>query len=106
MLAVPPQASTESVFAGIRWSDPLTALGQIKALTDINIPIRLGRLMNDIDEPEDVEALCKRLKEDDAVIESTTKQDDILLKSSPLCGETQTGKSLLTRQVLKELKLI
>lgn len=105
MLVVPPQAPTDRVFAGIRWSDPLTALGQMKALTDNNIPIRLGRLMNDIDDTEDVEGLCNRLGGDGAV-DSAYNTDDVLLQSSPSSGKAQTGQCRYTRQVLKELELI
>jgi Uncharacterized protein conserved in bacteria (DUF2064) len=107
MLSVPWQAPADKVFQGIRWSNPLTALGQIKALTDVNVAIRLGRLMYDIDEPEDVKALCQRL----AATTPTTKQDsheddDVLLKSSPSSGVTITGNCRHTRQILQELNLL
>ena len=118
MLCVPPQAPTEAVFAGIRWSDPLTALGQIKALTDCNIPVRLGRMMNDIDEPEDVQALCQRLSSrmeaskgevTGAFVEQIEIEDedgDVLLQSSTFCGVAQTGDCRHTIRVLKELNLL
>lgn len=117
MLAVPPQAPTETVFAGIRWSNPLTALGQLKVLTDHTVPVKLGRMMNDIDEPEDVKALCKRLSLDTTSSAAAkqveqeevqpTAEDDVLLRSSPSAGGApQTGQCRHTRQVLKDLKLL
>ena len=60
MLCVPPSAPL-SIFQGVQWSHPLTAVSQLKALTDVNIPIILGRLMYDVDEPMDVHLLAKRL---------------------------------------------
>jgi glycosyltransferase A (GT-A) superfamily protein (DUF2064 family) len=63
MLSVPAHAPAETVFRGVKWSHPLTAVSQIKALTDIEgINVRLGRLMHDIDETSDVKALCERLR--------------------------------------------
>jgi glycosyltransferase A (GT-A) superfamily protein (DUF2064 family) len=105
MLSVPLQAPADKIFQGIRWSNPLTALAQIKALTDANLAIRLGRLMYDIDEPEDVAALCQRLA---AKHETTTnhKEDDVLLKSSSSSILTITGDCRHTRQILQELNLL
>ena len=48
----------------------MTAISQIKALTDQSIHVSLGQLMHDIDEPEDVEELCKRLFDKAPRIES------------------------------------
>jgi glycosyltransferase A (GT-A) superfamily protein (DUF2064 family) len=65
MLSVPAHAPAEAVFRGVQWSHPLTAVSQIKALTDmegVSVSVRLGRLMHDIDEPSDVKALCERLR--------------------------------------------
>lgn len=57
-----PSSAPASVFDGVRWSDPLTAISQMKALSDCDITnIRIGRLMYDIDEPEDVYGLAGRL---------------------------------------------
>ncbi|EJK52597.1 hypothetical protein THAOC_28109 [Thalassiosira oceanica] len=60
LLALPSCAPT-SVFSGIRWSCALTAVSQLKALSDSGIDVSIGRLMYDIDEPEDVSSLAKRL---------------------------------------------
>ena len=124
MLCVPPQAPADAVFKGIRWSDRLTALGQIKALTDCGIPVRLGRVMNDIDEPEDVHALCQRLSERTMKVSqiayeptetgagaSQTNQlfeddADVLSRSSTDSGAAQTGDCQYTIRALIELNLL
>jgi hypothetical protein len=62
MLCVPASADADLIFKDVLWSQPLTAVSQIKALTDCNIVVKLGRLMHDVDEPEDVEQLCERLR--------------------------------------------
>jgi glycosyltransferase A (GT-A) superfamily protein (DUF2064 family) len=61
MLCLPPHAPS-SVFEGVRWSDPLTAASQMKALTDAGIAIVVGSLMQDIDEMEDLIGLAERLR--------------------------------------------
>ena len=43
------------------WSHSLTAVSQIKALTDQNIQVNIGKIVYDIDEPNDVQELCKFL---------------------------------------------
>lgn len=65
MLCVPPDADPSRTFRDLYWSHPLTAISQVKALTDQNIKVNIGKVMNDIDEPSDVKALCKRLAEGD-----------------------------------------
>ena len=60
MLCLPHQANA-SVFEGVRWSSPLTAVSQIKAITDSGIDIEMGSLMRDIDEAEDLIDFGKRL---------------------------------------------
>ena len=70
MLCV-PYNSTEAIFSNVLWSHPLTALSQLKALTDCQIPVRLGRIMYDVDEPEDV----RKLLHDVLVLEDTADDE-------------------------------
>ena len=82
LLALPPCAPA-SVFLGIRWSCALTAISQLKALSDAGIDVSIGRLMYDIDEPEDVRSLAKRLSSpfsEEAT--SANCDDDVLLRPS------------------------
>lgn len=60
MLCVPSHAPP-SIFKGIRWSSSLTAVSQLKALTDNGVDVIIGSLMNDIDEPDDLMNLAVRL---------------------------------------------
>lgn len=62
MLSLPASAPI-SVFDGVLWSHPLTAVSQMKALTDHNVQVVVGTLMRDIDEADDVHNLIKRLKQ-------------------------------------------
>ena len=72
MLCVPPHADASRTFARVHWSHPLTAVSQLKALTDqndhsttttnTNMTVHIGRLLYDIDEPQDVKRLCERLR--------------------------------------------
>lgn len=112
MLCIPPKAPTDTIFQGIRWSDPLTALSQLKVLSDCHIPIRLGRLMNDIDEPEDVQALCQRISKQQQR-GGTVRNDyypeednDALTKSAPGSSTAQTGSCRYTIKALTELGLL
>jgi len=61
MISVPPHAPPTIFTTGVRWSDPLTCVSQIKALTDHNVDVTLGSLMYDIDVPSDLEGLATRL---------------------------------------------
>jgi glycosyltransferase A (GT-A) superfamily protein (DUF2064 family) len=56
-----PVNAPPKIFEGIRWSCSLTAISQLKALSDYGIDTVLGSVMNDIDETCDVENLAKRL---------------------------------------------
>lgn len=67
MLCVPPTADPSITFRDVYWSHRLTAVSQIKALTDQGIMVKIGQCMNDIDEPDDVHALCDRLSKVDEV---------------------------------------
>ena len=61
LLSVPKNAPSFEIFKGVRWSNSLTAVSQLKALTDSNVNVSIGKLMHDVDEPEDVEGLAMRL---------------------------------------------
>ena len=115
MLCLPAIVPSTTVFSGVRWSHPLTALSQLKALTDLGIPVRLGRLMNDIDEPDDLQALANRLMSNEKTEKSveTRVTNDVLLMSSPTASRpsrvTTNGTTTWchhTKLVLKELDLL
>jgi hypothetical protein len=59
MVSVPCTAPI-TIFDDIPWSTSLTALAQIKAFTDRNIPIVLGPLMYDIDDESDLQYYIQR----------------------------------------------
>jgi glycosyltransferase A (GT-A) superfamily protein (DUF2064 family) len=112
MLSVPGHAPADAVFRGVRWSDPLTAVSQIKALTDIDgVNVRMGRWMHDIDEADDVLALCERLRKSDQVhtdASASNDNDDCLRVQSAAAaavtvGTPQTGSCRYTRQALMQL---
>jgi glycosyltransferase A (GT-A) superfamily protein (DUF2064 family) len=66
-------ATHTAIFASMLWSHPLTAICQIKALTDAGVAsIRIGKLMHDVDEPSDVVALARRLLEKEQEATTTT----------------------------------
>jgi hypothetical protein len=60
MLCVPSHAPS-SIFEGVRWSCPLTAISQLKALSDKRINVTIGSLMRDVDNAEDLMNLAIRL---------------------------------------------
>lgn len=128
MLSIPAHAPADLVFRGVKWSDPLTAVSQIKALTDIDsVSVRLGRCMHDIDEKQDVKALCERLRlrqGEEAVMEvpatmptdafatrNDTNDGDITdclqVQSASAAavtgGRPQTGSCRFTRKALMQL---
>jgi glycosyltransferase A (GT-A) superfamily protein (DUF2064 family) len=85
MLCIPEAACRLSVFEGVYWSHPLTAVSQLKTLTDRSIAVVLGQLMHDIDEPDDVERLCKRLSEKkSASLERSNEESRVGLSSNCL----------------------
>lgn len=106
MLSVPPHASP-CVFEHVRWSQSLTALSQLKALSDCHIPIKIGRLMYDMDEAEDVKGLAERLCQVQNGNIETYILTDVLLKSS---GDTTlpptTGTCHHSWNILQSLGLI
>ena len=70
LLSVPSSANPRSCFANVQWSHPLTALSQMKALTDQGLAVTLGPIMHDIDDGDDMEQLCRRLSSGPASLNS------------------------------------
>jgi glycosyltransferase A (GT-A) superfamily protein (DUF2064 family) len=67
LLSIPPLVHPETIqtiFQSVSpyWSHPLTAITQIKALSDVGIPTIVGPIVHDIDTPDDVLELIQRLK--------------------------------------------
>ena len=60
LLSVPIHAPS-NIFTGVRWSNSLTAVSQLKALTDAGVDVSVGKLMFDVDDPSDVHELASRL---------------------------------------------
>ena len=56
-----PENPPPNVFEGIRWSCSLTAISQLKSLSDYGIDTIIGSMINDVDEICDVETLARRL---------------------------------------------
>jgi hypothetical protein len=78
MLSIPPLNSLQimdSIFQSVSpyWSHPLTAITQIKALSDVGISTVIGPMVHDIDTPDDVLALIQRLKSKSKISTDTTK---------------------------------
>jgi len=61
MISIPHHVPAEKVFEKVIWSHSLTAVSQIKALTDNSICVEIGKLMHDVDEPEDLRDLALQL---------------------------------------------
>ena len=80
MLSVPRHAPASQIFNGVRWSSNLTAVSQLKALSDCCIDISIGKMMNDVDEPEDVFRLAKRLicSRENNQNDGSQRKDDVL----------------------------
>jgi hypothetical protein len=92
LLSVPGHAPSSGVFRGVRWSRPLAAMSQLKALTDLGVDVSVGTLMFDVDEPADVRDLAARLigsSRDDGGGTEGGKSDDL-----PPPGEGGGGDSL------------
>jgi len=83
MICVSNQAPA-AIFDNVRWSCSLTLASQLKALGDAGVKyIRVGKLMQDIDEPQDVLDLADRLcKLRNNNQDETVTADDALLKGS------------------------
>ncbi len=110
MLSVPRNASSSQIFRGVRWSDNLTAVSQLKSLSDCCIDISIGKMMHDVDEPDDVIRLAKRLinsRESNQVDD----EDDALRKISSSIGFTMrdvdtSNACQYTWKALFDLKVI
>ena len=62
LLGIPTNIDVnKNIFAGVRWSDPLTAVSQLKVLSDCGLNVKLGQMMNDIDEYSDLLKLANKL---------------------------------------------
>lgn len=108
LLSVPSHAPAHQIFAGVRWSDPLTLASQLKALTDGDVRVTVGRVMYDVDEPNDVVQLVKRLQESETRLDgSEDEAKDNLMKAPPTTvrQERTTGSCVFTIQALQDLKL-
>jgi hypothetical protein len=120
MLSVPAHAPAEAVFRNVIWSHPLTAISQIKALTDcVGVNIRVGRIMHDVDAATDVKALCERLRLREEGEEAATSTDTDTSLATPLndnnlqvqsasaaavtAARPQTGTCRFTRKALMKL---
>ena len=113
LLSVPASVDAHQVFDGVLWSHSSTALSQLKALSDAHVSVRVGRLMYDIDEPNDVHDLCLRLQEQQAMSDAASQpvhngeHDNCLFRSSSSdSGDSRTSDCPRTRQVLVELQLL
>eukprot|EP00546_Thalassionema_frauenfeldii_P007503 CAMPEP_0178915888 /NCGR_PEP_ID=MMETSP0786-20121207/12298_1 /TAXON_ID=186022 /ORGANISM="Thalassionema frauenfeldii, Strain CCMP 1798" /LENGTH=285 /DNA_ID=CAMNT_0020589091 /DNA_START=140 /DNA_END=997 /DNA_ORIENTATION=+ len=105
------QACPSKVFNDILWSHPLTALAQMKALTDQSIIVRIGRIMHDIDEPEDVRQLIQKLrsqqKEDKRILPNfKVLESSSISNPSSIAVEEKNGECVHTRKALKDLGLL
>jgi len=108
MLSVPFHVNPEKVFlplsAGKRWSSALTAVAQIKALTDANVDVRLGRLMYDIDEPKDIHDLAQRLQSMSSMRSQEVPEDCL---GKPSRGKTiHSGQCQYTQIALERLGML
>eukprot|EP00986_Skeletonema_menzelii_P005783 scaffold2144_cov149-Skeletonema_menzelii.AAC.3 len=113
MLSVPRNAPSSQIFQGVRWSNSLTAVSQLKSLSDCCIDISIGKMMNDVDEPEDVIRLAKRLirSRDDIQYDDSEGKEDILNSLSSKIGsairDRDTSNACLhTWEALIDLKVI
>jgi len=109
MLCVPPNADPSKTFCNMYWSHSLTAVSQIKALTDQNIMVKIGKMMHDIDDPSDIKALCNRLEESNSdqgeknLNAHYAAMTDSVTSSHPPCQFTR--KALLNAGVLKVMNM-
>ena len=110
LLSVPIHAPC-SIFSGVRWSNHLTAVSQVKAMTDAGVDVSLGKLMFDVDEPEDVHLLAERLTTKETKSDSCIRNDVLTQFTSGIKNTTScvgaVGKDCpRTLQVMIELGVI
>lgn len=109
LLSVPIHAPC-SIFSGVRWSNHLTAVSQVKAMTDAGVDVSLGKLMFDVDEPEDVHLLAERLTTKETKYDSCIRNDVLTQFTSGIKNATScvgVGKDCpRTLQVMIELGVI
>mmetsp|Transcript_29177 Transcript_29177/g.48223 ORF Transcript_29177/g.48223 Transcript_29177/m.48223 type:complete len:292 (-) Transcript_29177:1058-1933(-) len=110
MLTV-PNLTPPTVFENVLWSHPLTAVSQLKVLSDAHIPIRMGRIMHDMDEPEDVQVLFRSL-----LPNSATSDEGIRVQAEPAqdfkslqvpssnASTVVNGEYPFTKKALQDLK--
>ncbi len=113
MLSVPRNAPSSQIFRGVRWSDNLTAVSQLKSLSDCCIDISIGKMMNDVDEPDDVIRLAKRFissRESNQDGSSQSKNDALQSFSSSIgvtIGDVDTANACqYTWKALFDLNVI
>jgi glycosyltransferase A (GT-A) superfamily protein (DUF2064 family) len=109
MLCVPPIADPSLTFANMCWSHSLTAMSQIKALTDQKIMVTIGKLMLDVDEPSDVYLLCQQLEEtnsngDDKNLNHIHRENSSSSASGSLCERNVCSTHPQCHYTYKELK--
>lgn len=108
LLSVPSHAPAHRIFEGVRWSDPLTLASQLKALTDEDVRVTVGKVMYDIDEPNDLVQLVERLRESETNLDGNDdEKKDNLTNPPPTTVRQQriSGSCLFTIQALQDLKL-
>jgi len=111
LLSIPYHAPSK-IFKGVRWSHPLTAVSQMKALTDIDVGLTLGKLMFDIDEPNDVKELARRLVAPNNVASNMIEEetdDDVLTSCThgiDLIDDIQQSFPHHTKKQLIDLDII
>jgi Uncharacterized protein conserved in bacteria (DUF2064) len=85
LLVVPPRAPADCIFGGVLWSHKLTALSQLKALSDQGVTDTvLGPLMHDIDTAHDLDQLVQRLEASTTVAETSLDGGGCLSQPSSL----------------------
>ena len=116
LLSLPPcsRSFIDRIFQTVHpyWSHPLTALAQIKSLSDVGISTIMGPLVADIDTPEDVQALIQRLRRNEEMsgdIASSLHQPSVLVSAEKTNQNDMPATNLRcphTRQALIHLQLL